>query len=377
MKLTITTDSLKKALARLGVVPGILNTQLATLIVVIEADDFAAKIRRTTGNASISVDLEAMVDDPGQCGVGFNVLQDAINAMPGSDTTLESDGKILTIRSNKTKAELNECPEAELLPAPAIEMSNVSDSLDFLASDLVKWLKIAFPAAATDVKETKFAGVCMRVQQHALTLFGVDRRRVHIAFIGPKREALNPNGTAKDHGHMLLSDGVAALLKLLPDHEGKVELHFTTGALLVKTNDIEALLPMSEDQPPDLDQAFCGRVEQPTRFTCKRAELLRAARTAAPLGFQEQKIISIKLTSLGVEVVADNQVGGKLGHEIDAAVSGDDQHLRCNAQYFAEIVEAIEGDDITMNYWSDRNQLYAYMPDRLCVLMLVRDAANS
>jgi len=374
MKLSINTDTLRKALARLAVVPGIQSTNLATQAVVIESDDFSVRLRRTTPHASVAIDIECEAFESGQCGVDYQLLHDAILAMPGEETSIENNGKALVIRSNKTKAELNQFPEAELLPPPV--PATEGDSLSFTASDLLKWIKIASPAAANAVHEPKFSGLCLRVQNEDLTLFGVDRKRVHIAYIEGVYAPVNPNGT-KDNGHMIVNDSIAAIQKILTDDDCRVSLSFSDGVLHVITSDTEAHLPLSEDQPPDMSSVIPpAAVVYPNRFTCLRHELLRAVRTAAPLGFQDGRILSIKLSAMGVEVIGDNQHGAKLGHEVAATMYGTDHHLRCNARYLAELIATSTADEITMSYLPDRNMLCTFTDEASCVIMLVRDGAN-
>lgn len=373
MKLNITTEALRKALGRLATVPGVINTHLPTLAVVIEADDFSAKLRRTTGNASVSVTLEAEVLNAGQCGVGYELLVNTVNAMAGSETQLESDDKHLFIKSGKTKGELYAYPDNELIPQP--DMDEALDPVSFPTGDFLKWLNLAATAAATEAKETNFAGVCLRVVSKRLTLFAVDRRRANIAFVGPNRDAINPGDDGRDLGAMLPNESVSALRKLLPEVDARIDLNLSAGSMRATVADVDALLPLANEQPPDMSKVMPKAEPAASRFTCNRAELLRAVRTAAPMGFQEQRALSVFFRQGAVEIVADNRTGGKLGHEIDATVVGPNLHLRANGQYLADFIETQTGEDIDVNYWEDRHMLYAYAEDRLCMLILMRDVA--
>jgi DNA polymerase III sliding clamp (beta) subunit (PCNA family) len=375
MKLTIETDQLKKALARMTVVPGLLNTDLRTLAVVIEADDFSAKLRRTTTSANLNLDIEAGVEEPGMCGVNYDLLINSINAMPGAETTLESDGKILRVTSGKTKAELHVYPDHDLLPERALDDPDLT--LDFASGDFIRAVNQVFPAAAKESREIKFAGVCLRVQQDRLTAFSVDRKRVHIATLGPKRAPLNPNGSS-DLGIMIVSDSIAAILRLLGDTDWAMTLTFGEGAVRVKTGEIDAVLPLAEDQPPNMSSVLPGRGDSDHQFSCSRKDFLRAVRTAAPLGFQDQRVLSLKIDPLGVEIIADTQHGAKLGHYLGATVKGGGgQHLRCNAHYLTDFINAIEGENIVANYAKDGSMLWASNDQCMAVIMLIRDAANA
>lgn len=373
MKLNITTETLRKALGRLATVPGVINTHLPTLAVIIEADDFSAKLRRTTGTSSVSVTLEAEVLSAGQCGVGYELLVNSVNAMAGADTLLESDEGHLYIRSGKTKGELYAYPESELIPQP--DMDEALDPVSFATTDFLRWINLAATAAATEAKETNFAGVCLRVVGKRLTLFAVDRRRAHIAFVGPARDAIHPVDGGRDAGAMLPNESVSALRKLLPEVEARIDLNISAGSMRATVADVDALLPLATEQPPDMSKVMPKAEPAATRFTCNRAELLRAVRTAAPMGFQEQRALSVFLRQGAVEIVADNRTGGKLGHEIDATVTGEDIQLRANGQYLADFIETQTGEEIDVNYWEERHMLYAYAEDRLCMLILMRDVA--
>lgn len=381
MKVNLTTDNLRKALNRLGSVPGVINSHLPTLSVIIEADDFGAKLRRTTAIASVSVTLEASVEEPGLSGVSYETFVNAVNAMGSIDTELVSDDKVLRIKSGKTKAELNAYPEDELLSVP--DIGDAKDELSFSTNDLLKWFGIVQPAAASDPKETKFAGICLRVAGDELVLFSVDRRRAHQVAVGEGREFLNPSeGGKTDLGYMLINESVAALRKLLPETDTRVDLKFHNGTLFATVADVEAILPLGQESPPDMLPFLPDPEPAEVTAVCNRGELLRAVRTAAPLGFQDNRVISIflregELEGGAVEIVADNQSGAKLGHELDATVTGGTNHLRATGGYLADLVEAMEGEEITINYSEPKRMIYAYDANRMCILLLVRDAANA
>jgi DNA polymerase III sliding clamp (beta) subunit (PCNA family) len=376
MKLNISTEALRKALARLASVPGVLQTHLPTLTVIIEVDDFTARLRRTTGIASVSLTLDAGVEETGSVGVGYETLYNAVNALAGADTVLHSDGKDLHLQCGKTRAKLHAIPPEEFMPEPPIEGS--ADTMNVSSKDFLQWLAVTSPAAATAAAEAKFYGVCLRVQKDKTTLFAVDRRRCHLAYVGGKRAFINPAESGKtDNGVLILQDSVNALRKLLPEDDGRLDISLHKGALRATVADVDALLPLGAEQPPDMSSVMPFAQPSPNSAKCDRAELLRATRTAAPLGFQDSRVLSLKFNEGSVEIIADNRTGAMLGHEIDAEVKGGPVHLRTNGQWFADFLESAAGETIEIYYLHAQRMLYTYSEDRILMLTLIRDDVSS
>lgn len=371
MKLTTESEALRKALTRLSNVPGANNAHIPTLLLIVEATVGGCRLRRTTANASISVALEAKVEEEGICGVGYETLVNAAAAMAAKETTIEANNKELRMQSAKTKAQLNAYPAEELLPEPQPTKNNGTIAL--ASGDLGRWMGLAQPAMSTTPAETKFYGLCIRAMQGMLAMVGVDRRRMHIAYIGADRPPLNKNQNGKDDGIVLPVEAVTALRKLLPEEDAACELTLQNGSLRATVADVDAYLPLATEQPPDMEGVLPPFEEAATSAFCNRAELQRAARTAAPMGFQESRAISIKFKEGALEIIADNRTGALLSHEIDATVTGAPKHIRSNGQYFAEFVEAIADENIQINYWEERGMIYAYSNDRLLALTLIRD----
>lgn len=374
MKITLPTDTFKTTLAKLANPPGEEPVHIGTLAVVITASEFEGiSLRRTTANANIVTGADGTTETDGECGVGYMKLADVIKGCRGAQTELTLEGDTLWVKSGKREASIKCFNPDDLLPALAAKPA--IGALEFLSTDLEEQIATVLPAASTNDAQPHLAGVCLRVQQGKITVFAVDGRRFHLRFLQAGDKFLVPH-EGKDSGVMLAGDTVAMLRRLISGPETRVGLQVAENSITARCGQVCAILPLGATTPPFLE-AYLPWVSAPDhKATCNRAELLQAVRDAAPLGFQDDKVITVHFTPTEIIIVADNEQGVAVKDPIDAktTVTKGRETYRIKAQWFAEMIDQTKGETIELEaYVKEHNMLCTRAEDRLLCVLLTRD----
>lgn len=372
MKFTITTETLKSNLAKLSNPPGEEPAQMGSLAVVISASEFEGlTLRRTTALANLCIAMEADVADEGEVGVPHEMFAQIINGYNAKQIELTLEGKKLFVRAGKRNS-FAPCFEPEdILPPTAFGAPTAG--WETLSTDLERYLNDTACAASTNPGEPKFAGVCLRNQQGQVTFFAADRRRIHVVLCGASKTQFAPQGT-QDAGVLLTSPAIAALRRLISGPESKIGLQVADGGVKAAFSGGSAIFSTGADCPPYLDAVLPWGKAPTHTAQVNKGELTRIIKAAAPLGFQDDKVITVKFVPGAVQVLADNEKGGGADDEIEAETSvtkGETLH-RVKGQWLAELLDHTQGDTVTLEY-HEPQMLCTRNAGQMMAVMLTRD----
>lgn len=385
MKITLPTEPFKTTLAKLANPPGEEPVHIGTLAVVITAGEFdGITLRRTTTNANITQGAEGTCEEEGECAVDYGVLVAALGGFAHKEVTLASDNDApakkepfnLHITAGKSRATIQCFNPEDVLP-PVAGGKTVSE-ITLLTTELDGYLATAMPAASDDTaNKPHLAGVCFRTQRGQATIFAVDGRRFHLRFAGARENPFLPH-EGKDMGAMIPTACAAMLRKLISGPEAKIGLTVAESSIKAASGQMCAILPLSAKAPPHVD-AILPWDQKPTETAvCNREALLRIIRACSPLGYQDDKIITVKFTPGAVVAEADNGRGAIVLHEVDAQTSckKGEQIYRIKASWFAEMLDHSLGEEITLEYFNAATSAPMFCtraPDRLLCVLLMRD----
>jgi DNA polymerase III subunit beta len=225
---------------------------------------------------------------------------------------------------------------------PADDFPRVTDvagddvSLD--AASLAEALRQVVRAASHDDARPILTGVLMAAEGDGLRLVATDSYRLAVRDL--------PGATVLREGQAVLvpSKALGELARVLTGAEGVTlrlgerDATFEVGATRLTTRLIEGEFPNYRQLIP---------TAHPNRLTIGRDPLLDAIRRVKLLA-REATPVRLTLRPDGVELTAVTQDVGQASEDVDAKYEGAEMVIAFNPEYLAEGVEAVPGDEVTL-----------------------------
>ena len=335
MKLVILQEHLKHALSTVGRAVAGKSTLPVLANVLLSAAGGRLTLAATNLEIGITHTIGAQVEVDGAVTLPHKLFSDVVGSLPNDRVTLTLDERTqtVTIACGRFTSNIKGIEADEFPTIPAIDAAGATLPVDVLKQSIAL---TAFSAASDDSRPV-LAGVLLELGD-ALTLSAADGFRLarHTTPIdaGDGLTCIVPGGSLETLGAILGGDTVTATLAPTGSQIG-----FTAGGTTLVSRLIEGKFP---DVDRIIPQAHT------TRLVVNRGDLAKAVKLASYFAVSAQGVVKLTVTESGAILSANASEVGDNTTEIECIVGGKPTQIALNAKYLAEVVGAIQTEQIAM-----------------------------
>lgn len=339
MKLSILQQDLLPALSAVARSVGVRSTLPVLDNILLSVEGKKLKIAAT--NLEIGVIKYVSVDGSIEGGITVpaKTFLELVQGLGQSQISLESEGEILTISSDKFKASINGISASEF---PAIPLSS-SEGISFPKDLFLTSGQILF-AAAVDEGRPVLTGILTDVKDSKLDFVATDGFRLaHKSVSLPKGlkdfKSLIPRRTFEE---------VLRIISETPVDEVKIstsgnqnQVVFTLGATIVSSRLIEGNFPAWEKIIP---------TEIVGRAILEKEAMLKAIKLAAIFAKNEANIIVVNTKKGLLSFKSSAKEVGNQENEIEGEVKGEDLTIAFNAKFLQDALTNIPTSQLLIEF---------------------------
>ena len=324
------------------------------------------ELRITATDLDLTIEVVATVAGvaDGVAVIPAKLAADIVRALEPGAVTLEADADQAKIASGRSQFAVRVLPADEFPAAPG---AVAGDAVTVSSNELADALKQVVRAASGDEARPILTGVLLAATEEGVQLVATDSYRLAV------RELPGLHVVRGEQKVLIPSRALAELQRVLsgaPEAQvrlGTTEASFDVGAVKLTTRLIEGEFPNVLNLVP---------ASYPNKLTVSREALLDAVKRVKLLVRDQTTPVRMSLRADGVEVTVTNPAEGTATEDVEAKYEGVDMTVAFNPQYLTDGIEAIVGDELTlettdalkaatMRGVGAENYLYLLMPVRV------------
>lgn len=283
---------------------------------------------------TITVDVTVSGQADGVAVVPARLAGDIVRALEPGAVHVEAEGEEARISSGRSQFTVRLLP-ADDFPRVA---DAPGDEVTLDAAALADALRQVVRAASHDDARPILTGVLMAAEGDGLRLVATDSYRLAVRDL--------PGATVLREGQAVLvpSRALGELTRVLGGADqvtlrlGERDATFEVGSARLTTRLIEGEFPNYRQLIPSAHPNCLTVGREPLLDAIRRVKLL--AREATP--------VRITLRPDGIELTAVTQDVGQASEDVDAKYEGAEMVIAFNPEYLAEGIEAVSGDEVTL-----------------------------
>lgn len=350
MKFTVSTTSLLKHLQLLSGAVGSNKTSPISENFIFHITDGTLRITATDMETSMSSELDIIADEDGNVAIPAKMLLDILKSLPDQPLTFkisETYSVEILAKSGKYKLagqeadaflDLMEMGEAETL-------SLSSNALSYAIS------KTAF-AAGTDDLRPAMTGVYVHTDSNKLIFVATDAQKL-------ARFSFEDDQTKPELAFILPRKALNTLKGALPNNDTEVQLSYNPSHAFFSFEGIKLICRLIDARFPDYKVAI--PLNNENHLFIDRAELLASIKRLSIFANKNnyQIVLDIAADQLKLQT-QDPDYANEASEKLDCRYEGDDMQIAFNARYLAELVGAIDSEEV---------QFDLSAPNRAAILM--------
>jgi DNA polymerase-3 subunit beta len=294
------------------------------------------RITGTDLELTIQLTIPVHADRTGSAVVPARLVADIVKALPAGGVEISVADDEMSISAGRSQFSVR---PLSLIDYPAIVESDVSP-VELGSKEVGKALRQVVRAASTDDARAVLTGVQLSASDDGVKLVATDSYRLAV------REL--PQSTMLTAGQQVLvpSRALAELQRILPDGESdQLRVRFGAREAVFETGDIKLTTRLIEGDYPNVANLLPS--SYPNKLTVGRDALIEALRRVKILA-QDSTPVRLTLGGSTVQLTAITQDVGNAAEEIDAVYDGAEMTIAFNPDYFAAGLDAVEGDEVTL-----------------------------
>ena len=363
MKFRVEREVLAEALGAAARVASTRNNAMPALSGVrIEVTGDKLLLSCTDNDLSIQFVLNVGGLEDGVVVASAKLMSDIVRSMSEGKVTVETTGETVSVSSGRAQFTV---PTFAATDFPNIVQAS-APPVTLAASVFADALRQVVRAASSDMQRLALTGVLMSAEPEGLRLVATDSYRLAVRdlpgsnILGHGEKVVIPS-RALNELQRLLASGEEASLCLAGDRAT-----FTVGQATLSTSLLQIEFPNYRQliQP-----------SYPNTLTTAREPLLEAIRRCRILA-RETTPVRLEMTATSLKLIVVTQDVGNTVEELDATLVGSEITVGFNPEYLAAGIEAVTGDEITIQTTDPikpavlrgvgaPDYLYLVMPQRL------------
>ena len=294
------------------------------------------KLTVTGTDLELTIQLEAEVGGERDGGVVLpaRLSADIVRSLSAGKVEVSVDGDEVAISGGRSQFAVRPLSfdDYPRLSSPA------SSAVTLPSAEFGEALRQVVRAASTDEARPILTGVLLTAEAEGLRMVATDSYRLAVrdlpgaSILGPDQKVLVP-GKALNELQRLVGNASELTLRL-----GEREATFEVGTTRLTTRLIEGEFPNYRQLIPP---------SYPNKLTVARDALTEAIRRVKILA-RDATPIRLQMTADSLRLTAITQDVGNAVEELDAVLEGTELTVAFNPDYFAAGVEAVGGDEVTL-----------------------------
>ncbi len=337
MDLKLTQENLSKALSIVARVASGRSTLPILSNILLKTNANRLQLSATNLDIAITEFVGAKVMKEGSITVPARLMQDFISNLPSGTVSLTQKENRLEIKTDNYNSTLNGISAEDF---PVMPLISKGSKWDISSSVLKKALQQVVGAASSDDARPILTGVFFCSHDKKLFVAATDSYRLaekSLDDVGGDIKMLIPVSAAQE------------LLRILEDNDDKVQVTSDGQQVRFQTAKTELIARMIEGEYPDYQKLIPKKFEH--FATTSRAELINITKVSSLFARESAGSIILKLEKdNGLITVASvaSQVGEN-SSSTKAEVNMDGE-LTLNSRYLLEGLQALEGDQVEVNF---------------------------
>lgn len=337
MDLKLTQENLSKALSIVARVASGRSTLPILSNILLKTNANRLQLSATNLDIAITEFVGAKVVKEGSITVPARLMQDFISNLPSGTVSLTQKENRLEIKTDNYNSTLNGISAEDF---PVMPLISNGSKWDIISSVLKKALQQVVGAASSDDARPILTGVFFSSHDKKLFVAATDSYRLAektLDDVGGDIKMLIPVSAAQE------------LLRILEDNDDKVQVTSDGQQVRFQTAKTELIARMIEGEYPDYQKLIPKKFEH--FATTSRAELINITKVSSLFARESAGSIILKLEKdNGLITVASvaSQVGEN-SSSTKAEVNMDGE-LTLNSRYLLEGLQALEGDQVEVNF---------------------------
>ena len=367
MKFTIPKSRLANYLQHiLQVVPSKSTLPILTNV-LIEALENKVKISATDLDISIAASMECKVAKKGSASLPARILFDIIKELPESEIGFEASTQRVEIKIPNGTYKIASVPPDEFPKLPAV---NTKKEIKINANDLVKMIKKTTFASSDDETRPALNGILWQTKGDKMQMVATDGHRLaKMAVENTKLKGL--------YDDVIIPPKVLNLIpKFIGDESQEIGIIFGENNIIFNLGDIILTSRLIEGPYPNFDQVIPS--ESDKKLIVSKEDLSRAVRRVSILSntLTHQVKFGVKGNTLTLSTT-NADVGGEGKELLECDFAGEPIELGYNANYIADILGKIDGEEAIFELSTSVAAGIVYSPetskdDYLCLVMPLR-----
>ncbi len=362
MKFTCTQENLTRGLSAVSRVAS-KSAVLAILNnVLIIAEDGRVQLQTTNLELAIIVTIRAKVEKPGRYTVPSRLLTEFISLLGNERVTMEMVGGGLKIVSGHSQTTIKGTAAEDFPLLPAHEAPTTTT---VPANTFRQALEGVIFAAANDESRPEISGTLLVLHGNHCVVAATDSYRL------AEQRITTLSAVNEDRRVIIPSRSAQELLRLTPDDNTVVTMHFGDDQARFILPDTEIISRVIEGQYPDYQQIIPTTWQ--TKITCEREELINNVRAASL--FCKSGINDLTLTidpaAKQVRLSAANTQLGEHEATLPADIEGQPTSIVFNYRYLLDGAQSLGGRTLAFQLQDHSAPGVLRNPDRADALYLL------
>lgn len=265
------------------------------------------------------------------------LITDIVRALEPGAVAVDADDEEIRIASGRSHFSVRTHPAGDFprLPVPT------GETVTLPVAGLTEALRQVTRAASNEDSRPILTGVLMAAEEGGLRLVATDSYRLAVrdlrgvGVLAEGQRVLVPSRALNELMRLLGSTGTEVTLRLGP-HDAT----FTIGAVALTTRLIEGEFPNYRQLIPSA---------YPNRLRVGREPLIEGVRRVKLLARDATTPVRIALRPTGIELTVITADWGTATEDVDAKYEGAEMTVAFNPSYLIDGVEAIAGDEVTLD----------------------------
>lgn len=337
MDLKLTQENLSKALSIVARVASGRSTLPILSNILLKTNANRLQLSATNLDIAITEFVGAKVVKEGSITVPARLMQDFISNLPSGTVSLTQKENRLEIKTDNYNSTLNGISAEDF---PVMPLISKGSKWDISSSVLKKALQQVVGAASSDDARPILTGVFFCSHEKKLFVAATDSYRLaekSLDDVGGDIKMLIPVSAAQE------------LLRILEDNDDKVQVTSDGQQVRFQTAKTELIARMIEGEYPDYQKLIPKKFEHVA--TTSRSELINITKVSSLFARESAGSIILKLEKDNGKITVAS-VASQVGENSSStkAEVNMDGELTLNSRYLLEGLQALEGDQVEVNF---------------------------
>ncbi len=346
MKLKIEKKELINLLAKTQNIVDKRNTMPILVNVLFDANKGRLKVFATDLEVSLTDEVTADVQEPGQLAVNARNLFDIVKELAdGSIALTKKKNNWIEIKQNKSVFNIVGIGAEEY---PIFPTFKTTDFIKVDAKVISEMIERTIYSVSNDETRYHLNGVYFEKRKEngkiCFRMVATDGHR--LSLVEREISADVQEISIPSAGVIIPRKGLTEIKKIIDSLEGTIEMAFEGSQLIIKNNNTVLMVRLIEGKYPNYQQLIPQKAMRTANID--REIFLGSIRRVSLLANHKSKGVTISLTKDKMEITSNNPELGDAKEEIDVNYSGEDMKIGFNAKYILDILNSFDDQNLDL-----------------------------